>query len=489
MFIAGIASIPSQNAHAEIYVNSEGSQVRIGSGGIQVNTEGSDVNVGVPNYQPAQPTSVNCNIPLGTYRYLYSDGYQTFYYKDNYTIRTSSDGGNLLENGNFSYDVNGMNYTRSGNIFSFSNSAGTYTSVNGAPITFNGTGNLAQVIAMLPAGTVHNAEEGSYAKQSNGSVIFTPRRQLSDLVINEHNCGASVTKLDYDYDTVVQELGAQKVGDNLVINLDNDILFDFDSAQITPKAAERLKQLAYLIQQDRQGLVVVRGHADAKGSDEYNLKLSQQRAEAVAQWLTSLTGLDYTSFVAQGMGEAYPIAQNVNYDGTDNPVGRAQNRRVEVLIQTVQGAAVPEPQSIIVQQPSTPTSVIVNNGGVSVNAGGNINGGVSLVPGNLKYASAVVVSNPVILSGADTYKISGGMAVNSPLIIKDSASVKVAGKTYINSSTTLSDSAAMKIAGDLIVAAPLVMSGNSSIKASGSVTVVGNGRITKSGNAQIKSAY
>lgn len=157
---------------------------------------------------------------------------------------------------------------------------------------------------------------------------------------------------NYDRDAVVTNLGARKVGDALVVNLQNDILFDFNSAQITPKASESLKQLAYLIQQDRKGMVVIRGHADAVGDDAYNVKLSKKRADAVAAWLKELTGLNRETFLTQGLGEAYPVAANTTSDGSDDPEGRAKNRRVEVVIQTVSGAQIPEPSAVIQIAPS-----------------------------------------------------------------------------------------------------------------------------------------
>lgn len=490
-------ALQASDANAEIVVNSEGSQVRIGAGGIQVNSEGSDVTIGspAPQAQPVpapQAASANCSIPVGTYKYLYSDGYQTYYYNDALTIRATGNE-KLLESGDFSYKVDGKLYSRSGGVFRFSNSVGTYTSVNGAPITFSGKGDFAQLVAAAPAGTSHNASEGNYYKQTNGQVSFTPKIQLSDLVIDSQNCGGNVTILDYDYDAVVQDLGAQKVGDNLVVNLDNDILFDFDSASVTAKASETLNQLAYLIQQDRQGLVIVRGHADSKGSDEYNLKLSQDRANAVVNWLSSVSGVAATNFAPQGMGEAFPVAHNTNPDGSDNPEGRAQNRRVEVLIQTVQNASVPEPKSMV--QPQTIAQPQVTAPTVSVNtptAAVNVPAasGVNFAVRTLKYVSSVVVNNAATLSGADTYKIVGALTVNAPVTIQHTANIKVAGRTVVNAPMTLKDKGAMKIAGDLIVAAPITMEGNSSIKSSGSIVVDKNagGSISQSGNAQVKGA-
>jgi OOP family OmpA-OmpF porin len=79
--------------------------------------------------------------------------------------------------------------------------------------------------------------------------------------------------------------------------------------------------------------VEVAGHTDSIGSDAYNQKLSEHRAKAVYEYLTS-NGVDAGRLVGPvGYGKSRPIAPNTNPDGTDNPEGRAQNRRTELNVQ------------------------------------------------------------------------------------------------------------------------------------------------------------
>jgi outer membrane protein OmpA-like peptidoglycan-associated protein len=78
--------------------------------------------------------------------------------------------------------------------------------------------------------------------------------------------------------------------------------------------------------------ISVEGHADAIGSQGYNLPLSQRRAETVAQELIA-NQTRRERVRSQGFGELYPIAPNTNPDGSDNPAGRAKNRRVEVFLE------------------------------------------------------------------------------------------------------------------------------------------------------------
>jgi outer membrane protein OmpA-like peptidoglycan-associated protein len=77
--------------------------------------------------------------------------------------------------------------------------------------------------------------------------------------------------------------------------------------------------------------MIIEGHTDAIGSDAHNQRLSEQRAEAVRAWLTA-HGYVPASTPVKGYGKRRPVAPNTNPNGSDNPAGRQQNRRVEVVI-------------------------------------------------------------------------------------------------------------------------------------------------------------
>ena len=110
-----------------------------------------------------------------------------------------------------------------------------------------------------------------------------------------------------------------------------DALFDFDSADLRPDAEETLDVARVKITEAGDGTITIIGHTDAKGTDEYNDRLSEQRATTVRDWpvaqgaVPSGAGID-------GRGEREPVAPNENADGSDNPEGRQQNRRVEIEI-------------------------------------------------------------------------------------------------------------------------------------------------------------
>jgi outer membrane protein OmpA-like peptidoglycan-associated protein len=115
------------------------------------------------------------------------------------------------------------------------------------------------------------------------------------------------------------------------LTVQNDVLFDFDKADLRPEAAESLQRVAEIIRQRRPRAVRILGHTDALGSDEYNINLSQRRARSVEQWLASNGGGGMPPIETVGRGEADPVAPNMT-DGRDNPEGRQRNRRVEVLL-------------------------------------------------------------------------------------------------------------------------------------------------------------
>ncbi len=101
--------------------------------------------------------------------------------------------------------------------------------------------------------------------------------------------------------------------------------FDFDKATIRPDAAEILQEAARILQAEPDVRVSVDGHTDARGTDAYNERLSERRADAVVDRLTRL-GVSPSRLQPRGFGESRPVAND------DTEEGRAQNRRVELNV-------------------------------------------------------------------------------------------------------------------------------------------------------------
>jgi outer membrane protein OmpA-like peptidoglycan-associated protein len=111
-----------------------------------------------------------------------------------------------------------------------------------------------------------------------------------------------------------------------------NIQYEFDKAVILEqsKVAIDTTVLALMIA-NPELIVEIQSHTDSKGGDVYNMKLSQKRAESVVNYLTS-KGISPKRLVAKGYGESKPVAPNENPDGSDNPEGRAKNRRTDFKI-------------------------------------------------------------------------------------------------------------------------------------------------------------
>jgi outer membrane protein OmpA-like peptidoglycan-associated protein len=110
----------------------------------------------------------------------------------------------------------------------------------------------------------------------------------------------------------------------LIVNL-SDVLFDFDQASLKPGAREKLAKVSGILLAYPTLHVNVEGHTDSVGTDEYNLKLSQRRADAVRDYLTS-NGISTENVSSLGLGKDGPVASN------DTAAGRQQNRRVEMVV-------------------------------------------------------------------------------------------------------------------------------------------------------------
>ena len=109
--------------------------------------------------------------------------------------------------------------------------------------------------------------------------------------------------------------------------------FDFDKATLRPDAVSILNEAIEILKRYPELKVEVAGHTDSKGTDAYNQSLSERRATTVYDYLTS-NGIDSGRMVGpNGYGESRPIAPNTNEDGSDNPEGRARNRRTELNVQ------------------------------------------------------------------------------------------------------------------------------------------------------------
>lgn len=117
----------------------------------------------------------------------------------------------------------------------------------------------------------------------------------------------------------------ERIGEGIKITFASGILFNTNSHELKPEAKKNIQDLAKTLQKYPDTNILVEGHTDDTGTDEYNQNLSEERAEAVSNYAKSL-GVQGSRFSTMGYGESQPVADNSTAEG------RQQNRRVEIAI-------------------------------------------------------------------------------------------------------------------------------------------------------------
>ena len=112
----------------------------------------------------------------------------------------------------------------------------------------------------------------------------------------------------------------------MVVNLASSVLFDSGKAELKPASYSAMNEVVKLMQDYPENKILIEGHTDSYGSNAYNKKLSEKRAQAVSNILVSKYAVDSKRLKAVGYGEEKPLADNKTSDG------REQNRRVEIII-------------------------------------------------------------------------------------------------------------------------------------------------------------
>ncbi len=128
----------------------------------------------------------------------------------------------------------------------------------------------------------------------------------------------------------LENLQASQTSRGIVLTLD-DVLFDTGKARLKAGAERSIDQIAAFLNENPERRVQVEGFTDSQGANEYNLELSQSRADAVAMAIIQ-RGIDAQRVRALGYGEQYPVASNAN-DGS-----RQLNRRVEIIVSNGEAA-------------------------------------------------------------------------------------------------------------------------------------------------------
>jgi photosystem I P700 chlorophyll a apoprotein A2 len=134
--------------------------------------------------------------------------------------------------------------------------------------------------------------------------------------------------------SVLKDLGAKVTAQEVKIELDADVLFDFDKYNLRPEAGDSLREVGEVAKSYGTSPLLIEGHTDGVGAHAHNMKLSDDRAASVKNWLVQNAGVSASRITTRGWGETKPVAPNKKPDGSDDPVARQKNRRVEITIRT-----------------------------------------------------------------------------------------------------------------------------------------------------------
>lgn len=137
--------------------------------------------------------------------------------------------------------------------------------------------------------------------------------------------GKYMDKQAKDIEEQVEDVKVERTEEGIQIIFDSAILFDVNKSDLKLGTRDNLTKFSEILKKYPDTNLVIEGHTDSTGSDEYNMKLSKQRAQSVADFLSGL-GVSNNRFTIVGYGESKPIASN------DTPEGRQLNRRVEISI-------------------------------------------------------------------------------------------------------------------------------------------------------------
>ncbi len=159
-----------------------------------------------------------------------------------------------------------------------------------------------------------------YGSTAKGAIIGAAVGGTAGAII-----GQQMDKQAKDLEEDLEGAEVDRVGEGIAVKFDNSLMFDFDSADLRSTARSELGKLTDNLQEYPNTDLVIVGHTDSVGSDDYNMELSQRRANSARDYLTT-QGVSPNRITTVGKGEREPIASN------DTDAGRQQNRRVEVAI-------------------------------------------------------------------------------------------------------------------------------------------------------------
>lgn len=166
------------------------------------------------------------------------------------------------------------------------------------------------------------AADSTYVNSAYVSSAYVPSVDVPSVLVDSARLDAT----DLDKDTTVAE-----ADDTRVYNTSTDVLFAFGKSELKPAARDTLLAVAKdITRKAPESRIRVEGHTDSVGDEASNQRLSEQRAEAVRDFLVGTGHLSASRITVKGYGETRPVYSNTKSDGSDDPQARAKNRRVVI---------------------------------------------------------------------------------------------------------------------------------------------------------------
>ncbi|MCF8275997.1 MAG: OmpA family protein [Flavobacteriales bacterium] len=195
---------------------------------------------------------------------------------------------------------------------------------------------------------IEAAEKDAYSKEeilSNAATLDELRNLNRKLIQDNLDLRKELAELNRKLDLILARLDYAPDGEKVDIPMSStmknlqegkrlilrNIFFDYNEAVLRSKSIHELNKLFEFLNENPGIQIQVSGHTDSRGNDDYNMRLSKDRAQAVVDYLIR-NGISSKRLTAVGYGETRPIARNENADLTDNPIGRQLNRRIEISI-------------------------------------------------------------------------------------------------------------------------------------------------------------
>ncbi|MGK7312417.1 MAG: OmpA family protein [Candidatus Longimicrobiales bacterium M2_2A_002] len=176
------------------------------------------------------------------------------------------------------------------------------------------------VIGAGAGGAIGAAVGSQIGETAKGAIIGAAVGGAAGAVI-----GNQMDKQAEELRSEIEGATVRRVGEGIVVTFDTGILFNFDSAALRDEARDNLTELANHLDEYERTDVLIVGHTDSIGSETYNQRLSERRAESAATFVAQ-HGVASSRISTRGMGESDPISDNSTAEG------RQENRRVEVVI-------------------------------------------------------------------------------------------------------------------------------------------------------------